>query len=82
MMHALGVTREARAECYGMQLSIVMAAELGVPTRYNERLAHLNLENYGHRPPSYIDRADCREHGRWDLFPHRPSPRWHNPGDT
>jgi hypothetical protein len=80
MMHALGVNREAKAECFGMQLSIIMAAELGIPARYNERLARLNLENYTRRPPNYIDRLDCREDGRWDIFRHRPSPPWHNLG--
>ena len=37
MMHALGVHNEpqaeAKAECFGMQLSIIMAAILGVPPR-------------------------------------------------
>jgi hypothetical protein len=85
MMHALGVTRqrfganaEAMAECYGMQLSIVMAADLGVPWSYDAKLARLNVINYRKRPPSYQNYAMCREGGAWDLFPRIPSPPWHD----
>jgi hypothetical protein len=44
-----------------MQLSIVMAAMVGVPAPLQQqaraalRLAHLSLQNYAHRPPSYRD---------------------------
>jgi hypothetical protein len=84
MMHALGVhdvpQAEAKAECFGMQLSIIMAATLGVPIAYSNQLARLNLQNYVLRPPSYIDFNNCRENGAWDLFPNRASPPWHNFG--
>lgn len=87
MMHAVGVTRqrfgaqaEARAECYGMQLSVVLATHLGVPYSYAFRLAKFNLLNYQTRPPSYQDQYHCRENGAWDLFPNKPSPPWHSFG--
>ena len=64
MMHALGVDSEAEAECLGMQVSAVLAEELGVPKHYALRLAHLNLENYVDLPPEYIDKkAVPRERG-------------------
>jgi hypothetical protein len=85
MMHAVGVTRqrfgsqaEARAECYGMQLSVVLAVDLGVPYRYAFGLSRFNLQNYATRPPSYRNLRNCRENGAWDLFQDRPSPPWHN----
>ena len=78
MMHALGISNEARAECYGMQLSMILAQRLGVPRTYAERLAHLNLANYGLRPTRYRDPFRCRENGEWDLFKGRNSPPWHN----
>src|SRR3989442_15914508 len=85
MMHALGITRqryggsaEPIAECFGMQLSIVMAANLGVPLSYDKQLARLNLINYATRPLSYRDSYKCRENGAWDIFPTRPSPPWHD----
>jgi uncharacterized membrane protein YgcG len=85
MMHALGVDRshfgaeaEPRAECYGMQLSIVLAIELGVPYGYANRLSKYNLTNYRLRPPSYQDPLRCRENGAWDLYPNTLSPPWHS----
>ena len=77
MMHALGVDSEAEAECLGMQVSAVLAEDLGVPKHYALRLAHLNLENYEDLPPEYIDRKRCREDGVWDLRENQPSPPWH-----
>jgi hypothetical protein len=85
MMHALGVNKsrfgaaaEPIAECYGMQLSIILAIQLGVPYRYANRLSKYNLENYRLRPPSYQDPSRCRENGAWDLYPNTPSPPWHS----
>lgn len=78
MVHALGITDEARTECYAMQLSIIMALELHVPAAYSAELARLTIQNYSSHPPRYIDRSRCHEDGAWDLFPHRPSPPWHN----
>lgn len=78
LMHALGIRLEAQAECYGMQLSIVMAVKLGIPYSYADKLAKLNLVNYQDRPPSYQNYGFCREGGRWDLFPSMPSPPWHS----
>jgi branched-chain amino acid transport system substrate-binding protein len=77
MMHALGVDSEAEAECLGMQVSAVLAQDLGVPKHYALRLSHLNLENYADLPPEYIDRKRCRENGVWDLREDAPSPPWH-----
>jgi hypothetical protein len=85
MMHAIGVNRqrfgnqaEARAECYGMQLSIILAVELGVPYSYADKLSKYNLENYRDRPPNYQDPVHCREGGPWDVYPKTPSPPWHS----
>lgn len=78
MVHALGYTSEAQTECYAMQLSIVMAYELGVPPGYSSELARLTLGNYLLHPPQYIDTFRCREGGAWDLFPGHPSPPWHD----
>jgi hypothetical protein len=80
MVHAMGVIDEARTECYAMQLSIIMAFELHVPFAYGARLARLTLANYFTHPARYIDPLRCREDGAWDLFPHRPSPPWHDLG--
>ena len=67
MMHAIGISNEAQAECFGMQLSAYLARQLGVPPRYALSLSRLNLSNYRHRPPNYIDTLRCREDGAWDL---------------
>jgi hypothetical protein len=77
MIHALGIRNEAMTECYAMQVSLVMALRLGVPTNYAHQLARLNLTNYLSHPPQYIDTARCREGGAWDLQPNEPSPPWH-----
>ena len=79
-MHALGIGKEAEAECLGMQLSTFMATALGVPDHYAMRLGQLSLQNYRERPPGYIDTSRCHEDGAWDLFPGRPSPPWHELG--
>jgi hypothetical protein len=83
-MHAIGFTHarygaqaEPLAECYGMQLSIVLAVDLGVPYRYADGLAKYNLMNYATRPASYRNTRNCREDGAWDLFKGHPSPPWH-----
>jgi hypothetical protein len=77
MIHALGIEREAIAECYGMQLSIILALRLGVPYKYADSLAHYNLVNYAGQPPNYRDPSRCRDQGPWDLFKGHPSPPWH-----
>jgi len=65
-----------------MQLSIVLASKLGVPEHYSQRLAHLTLENYRRRPPSYRSSARCHEDGAWDIWPRENSPPWHNFADV
>lgn len=78
MIHALGVRNEAATECFAMQLSWVSAENLGVPAGYAYSLSRLTLANYPFHPPSYVNRAECREDGAWDLFKGRPSLPWHN----
>lgn len=77
-MHALGVENEAKAECFGMQLSLVVGIQLGIPRTYAESLARLSLKNYRFHPQRYRDPVRCRENGAWDLFPARNSPPWHD----
>jgi hypothetical protein len=77
-MHSVGVSVEAQAECYGMQLAATVAEKLGVPVAYANSLARLNLDNYKQRPPNYINTTKCREDGVWDLFPGKDSPPWHS----
>jgi hypothetical protein len=76
MIHALGVSDEARTTCYAMQTSMFMANTLGLPGSYGARLARLTLKNYPLHPPRYINKQRCREGGAWDLWPDRPSPPW------
>jgi hypothetical protein len=83
MMHALGINRvrygnlaEPMAECYGMQLSVILATDLGVPYAYADRLAKYNLANYALRPAGYRDTSRCRENGAWDLYKNWNSPPW------
>lgn len=78
MVHALGDRNEAQTECYAMQMSIIMAIDLGVPYNYADQLAKLNLVNYASRPPSYQNYSACRDNGAWDLLPNQPSPPWHS----
>jgi hypothetical protein len=78
MVHALGIENEAKAECFGMQLSLVLALRLRIPRGYAESLARLNLKDYRLHPPRYQDPGRCHEDGAWDLFPSRNSPPWHN----
>ncbi len=79
MIHALGVRNEAQTECFAMQLSWVSAENLGIPSDYAFSLSRLTLANYPSHPARYINRADCRENGAWDLFKGRPSLPWHDP---
>jgi len=78
MLHALGVRNEARATCYAMQTSPFMASLLGLGANYGQGLARQSLKNYASHPPSYVDKARCRENGAWDLWPRETSPPWHN----
>jgi hypothetical protein len=80
MIHALGVRNEAKTECLAMQVSLVMALRLGVPLRYSQQLAHLNLANYFLHPSQYVDTIRCSEGGAWDIAPNEPSPPWHDLG--
>jgi hypothetical protein len=80
MIHAIGFVDEAQTECFAMQLSSLMAYQLGVPVRYSNQLARLTLSNYFMHPPQYVDPSRCREDGIWDLTPGHPSPPWHNYG--
>src|SRR5262249_22249964 len=45
LMHATGIENEAKAECFGMQLTGELAERLGVPEHYALRLSQLTLQN-------------------------------------
>jgi hypothetical protein len=79
MIHALGLRSEAKTECLAMQLSFITAIGLGVPENYAYNLDRLSLDNYGGHPAAYINRANCRENGAWDIWPGRNSLPWHLP---
>ncbi len=68
--HTLGVTNEAAAQCYGMQLAEFAARLLGPGRTYGERLAALAWRLYGPRllPAKYLS-SECRNGGKLDLFP-------------
>ena len=68
-MHSVGVSVEAQAECYGMQLAATVAEKLGVPVAYANSLARLNLDNYKHRPPNYINTDEVPRGRRLGSFP-------------
>lgn len=80
MIHAMGISNEARTECLAMQVSPLMAYELGVPAHYATELARIQLGNYFQHPPQYVDTVRCREGGAWDLQPQSPSLPWHSGG--
>ena len=46
---------------------------------YAMNLSRLSLGNYGEHPARYVDRSRCREGGKWDLSPGKPSLPWHLP---
>jgi hypothetical protein len=78
MIHALGLSNEAKTECLAMQLTVFTGISLGVPGWYSSRLAHLTLGNYHGHPPAYVDESRCRENGAWDIFPGHNSLPWHD----
>jgi hypothetical protein len=80
MIHAIGISDEAQADCLAMQVAPLMAYQLGVPARYAFKLAHLQLGNYFLHPPQYVDTIRCREGGLWDLQPTLPSAPWRTAG--
>jgi hypothetical protein len=80
MIHALGISSEARTECLSMQTTKLMAINLKVPMHYSSRLGRLTLQNYLDLPARYVDPTRCREGGTWDLYPNEPSPPWHDAG--
>jgi hypothetical protein len=68
--HTLGVTSEAAAQCYGMQLTEFAARLLGPGRAYGERLAGLAWRLYTPRvfPLKYLS-SECRNGGKLDLYP-------------
>ena len=77
LYHALGVGSEAKAECFAMQSTPMMARLLGVPRAYAGRLGRLTLAEYTFLEPLYRDARRCRDGGAWDLHPDWPSAPWH-----
>jgi hypothetical protein len=70
MFHTLGVTNEAAAQCYGMQVADQASRLLGAGATYGERVAQLAWRLYGPRVllPQYLSR-ECHDGGKLDLFP-------------
>ena len=63
LYHALGVGSEAKAECFAMQSTPMVARLLGVPRAYAGRLGRLTLAEYGFLEPLYRDARRCRDGG-------------------
>ena len=78
-IHALGISNEAKTECYSMQLSSFTGIALGLPQSYAQALSKESLRNYFEHPPNYVNTSSCREGGTWDLVPGSPSLPWHIP---
>jgi hypothetical protein len=71
--HARGVSVEAQAECYAIQLTATTARRLGVDPAYASGLGRLYWDHYGDELPLYRS-AECRDGGAYDL--RRTSPNW------
>jgi hypothetical protein len=70
LAHTLGVTNEAAAQCYGIQLAPLATRLLGPGTTYGQRVAQLAWRLYNPRvlPAKYLS-SECRNGGKLDLFP-------------
>lgn len=67
--HVHGVTDEAEAECYGMQLIRLTAVAFGRKSAEGEYLARLYWRRWYPRDNSIYGSRDCRNRGRLDLRP-------------
>jgi hypothetical protein len=66
--HAYGVSNEARANCYGVQLVYPLARALAFSAGRAARLEDLALRaTRSSAPPGYWDPARCKAGGAWDL---------------
>jgi hypothetical protein len=70
LVHTLGVSNEAAAQCFGMQLAWRAARLLGAGAAYGDRVAKLAWRLYTPRvlPQRYISR-ECRDGGKLDMNP-------------
>jgi hypothetical protein len=70
VLHTVGVTSEAAATCYALQLTPLMSRLLGTDLRYGGRLAQLLGRWYRREnlAPGYWS-PQCRDGGRLDLSP-------------
>jgi hypothetical protein len=66
--HASGVSSEARAECYSVQLLERAAWALGVRPAYARTLVEAYWEDYPANPPEYRS-GECRDGGEFDMRP-------------
>ncbi len=67
-LHTTGIADEGQTECYAMQLTATVAAELGTDDAYGATLADLNLElNTTSRAGSVYDSPECHAGGSYDL---------------
>jgi hypothetical protein len=64
--HVRGVSAEAQAECYAIQLTATTARHLGVEPAYATGLGRLYWNHYDAELPLYRS-AECRDGGAYDL---------------
>jgi hypothetical protein len=66
--HASGISSEARAECYSVQLLERAASALGVGPAYARTLVEAYWEDYPANPSEYRS-GECRDGGEFDMRP-------------
>ena len=69
-LHAYGVMNEGMTNCFAVQLVPYFGLNLGMSVQRARYLGTL-ARNYvrGRSPSGYWNAYNCRESGRWDLFP-------------
>jgi hypothetical protein len=73
-MHAYGVSNEAEASCYAVQLVPTAARQIGLTqNRANELGSLAALLMRRGAPSGYWDSGRCRDGGAWDMVPDRES---------
>jgi hypothetical protein len=68
--HLRGFAEEAKAECYALQNTALVAERLGVPADQAQKLqTWVYLKGYPNEPDEYRT-EECRDGGQFDLRPH------------
>lgn len=75
-IHMSGEENEAKTECLAVQWNPIIAQRLGATPKQAEKLvlAYMTGDYPERLPAEYVDEANCRPGGEWDLKPSSNAP--------